>query len=117
MPVTKKRKQTEFDDNIKVLSETNLKKPVVEEDADEQDNSEIDDAEKSDLTAESHHHQQQSPKEAEIKKSFEDLGLSKWLIETLHSLSITQPTEIQSACIPSILRGKDFQPMHSSTPP
>lgn len=38
-------------------------------------------------------------------KSFESLGLNEWLIETLHSLSITKPTEIQTACIPSILQG------------
>lgn len=39
------------------------------------------------------------------RKSFEDLGLNKWLIETLQNVSITRPSEIQEACIPAILQG------------
>ncbi|CAO3659170.1 unnamed protein product [Umbelopsis vinacea] len=39
--------------------------------------------------------------------SFEDLGLSNWLVEALASLSIRKPSEIQKACIPSILANKD----------
>jgi ATP-dependent RNA helicase DDX49/DBP8 len=39
------------------------------------------------------------------RRSFEDLGLNKWLIETLQNVSITRPSEIQEACIPAILDG------------
>lgn len=39
--------------------------------------------------------------------SFADLGLDNWLIDSLRSLSITTPTEIQSACIPKIMSGRD----------
>ena len=39
------------------------------------------------------------------RKSFEDLGLNKWIIETLQNVSITRPSEIQEACIPAILQG------------
>jgi len=38
-----------------------------------------------------------------LHKSFEDLGLSSWLIDATSSLSMKKPTEIQSACIPEIL--------------
>ncbi|KAI9102406.1 P-loop containing nucleoside triphosphate hydrolase protein [Phlyctochytrium arcticum] len=44
---------------------------------------------------------------ANPSKSFRDLGLDGWLIDSLRSLSITNPTEIQQACIPSVLEGKD----------
>lgn len=40
-------------------------------------------------------------------QSFTQLGFSAWLIDTLAALSITQPTEIQSACIPAIFDGRD----------
>ncbi|ORX81507.1 DEAD-domain-containing protein [Anaeromyces robustus] len=42
-----------------------------------------------------------------LHKSFEDLGLSHWLIDATNNLSMKKPTEIQSACIPEILAGKD----------
>lgn len=40
-------------------------------------------------------------------ESFFDLGLPAWQVETLKGLAITKPTEIQNACIPQILAGKD----------
>lgn len=40
-------------------------------------------------------------------ESFFDLGLPSWQVETLKGLAITKPTEIQSACIPQILAGKN----------
>ncbi|CAR27218.1 ZYRO0C11660p [Zygosaccharomyces rouxii] len=40
-------------------------------------------------------------------KSFKILGVSKWLVETLNAMKISQPTTIQSACIPEILKGRD----------
>ncbi|GAV48194.1 hypothetical protein ZYGR_0I04910 [Zygosaccharomyces rouxii] len=40
-------------------------------------------------------------------KSFKSLGVSKWLVETLNAMKISQPTTIQSACIPEILKGRD----------
>ncbi|KAJ1929584.1 putative RNA helicase, partial [Linderina macrospora] len=39
--------------------------------------------------------------------SFADLGLDPWLIDTLGAMSISEPTEIQRACIPPILAGRD----------
>jgi superfamily II DNA/RNA helicase len=39
--------------------------------------------------------------------TFEDLGLSNWLVDALSSLSIRKPSEIQKACVPAILSGKD----------
>lgn len=39
--------------------------------------------------------------------SFEDLGLSNWLVDALASLSIRKPSEIQKGCIPPILANKD----------
>lgn len=38
--------------------------------------------------------------------SFEQLGVSKWLCETLAVMKIREPTSIQKACIPQILNGK-----------
>jgi len=40
-----------------------------------------------------------------LHKTFEDLGLSQWLIDATNNLSMKKPTEIQSACIPEILAG------------
>ncbi|KAJ3142583.1 hypothetical protein HK101_003285 [Irineochytrium annulatum] len=39
--------------------------------------------------------------------SFQDLGLQKWLVESLAAVSIKEPSEIQQACIPPTLEGKD----------
>ncbi|KAJ2724615.1 putative RNA helicase [Coemansia sp. Benny D115] len=39
--------------------------------------------------------------------SFKDLGLDKWLVDSLGAMAITQPTEIQRACIPHVLKGRD----------
>lgn len=39
--------------------------------------------------------------------SFIDIGVEAWLSDTLKSMSIKEPTEIQRACIPPILAGKD----------
>ncbi|KAG9284182.1 hypothetical protein G9A89_022956 [Geosiphon pyriformis] len=40
-------------------------------------------------------------------KSFKQLGLNSWLIDALKGISIKFPTEIQTACIPPILAGRD----------
>ncbi|KAG7193329.1 putative RNA helicase [Scheffersomyces spartinae] len=39
--------------------------------------------------------------------SFKELGLSKWLVESLEAMKIFAPTQIQSACIPAVLEGRD----------
>lgn len=39
--------------------------------------------------------------------SFADLGVSKWLDESLAAMQIHTPTNIQLACIPEILKGRD----------
>ena len=39
--------------------------------------------------------------------SFESLEVSPWLVHSLNSMAITNPTEIQRSCIPEILRGRD----------
>lgn len=41
------------------------------------------------------------------EKSFSDIGVQQWLIDTLHAMSIRRPTEVQANCIPSILAGND----------
>ncbi|KAL3235603.1 ATP-dependent RNA helicase DBP8 [Nakaseomyces bracarensis] len=41
------------------------------------------------------------------RANFRQLGLSKWLTESLAAMKITTPTAIQSGCIPEILKGKD----------
>ncbi|KAJ3018648.1 hypothetical protein HKX48_002754 [Thoreauomyces humboldtii] len=41
------------------------------------------------------------------KRTFRDLGLDSWLEDALRSLSIKEPSEIQQACIPEVLAGKD----------
>ncbi|SCW03875.1 LAFE_0H00958g1_1 [Lachancea fermentati] len=43
----------------------------------------------------------------ESSKSFKEIGVSKWLVEALSAMKINQPTAIQSACIPQILKGRD----------
>ncbi|KAJ3411822.1 Glycosyl phosphatidyl inositol anchor synthesis [Chytridiales sp. JEL 0842] len=43
----------------------------------------------------------------EDEKTFEDLGLHPWLLESINHLAIKNPTEIQIACIPPTLEGKD----------
>lgn len=42
-----------------------------------------------------------------MSTTFDDLGISPWLVETLSSLHIKTPTAIQSTCIPQILAGRD----------
>lgn len=42
------------------------------------------------------------------EQSFADLGLSKWLTDTLAQLGIKTPSEIQKACIPPTLQGELF---------
>ncbi|RUP24981.1 hypothetical protein BC936DRAFT_138865 [Jimgerdemannia flammicorona] len=39
--------------------------------------------------------------------SFAELGLNDWLVDSLRAMSIRAPSEIQSACIPPILAGRD----------
>lgn len=44
----------------------------------------------------------------EVKiKTFQDLGLDSWIIETLENIKIVTPTEIQAKCIPQLLKGCD----------
>ncbi|KAI9304347.1 P-loop containing nucleoside triphosphate hydrolase protein [Cunninghamella echinulata] len=44
---------------------------------------------------------------ASESSTFNDLGIDPWLIESLHAMQIKKPTEIQRACIPPVLAGKD----------
>lgn len=39
--------------------------------------------------------------------SFSELGIARWLSESLQAMQIHTPTAIQAACIPEILKGKD----------
>ncbi|KAJ2713478.1 putative RNA helicase [Coemansia spiralis] len=39
--------------------------------------------------------------------TFGELGLDRWLVDTLGAMSIAQPTEIQRACVGPILDGRD----------
>lgn len=38
---------------------------------------------------------------------FQDLGVARWLSESLVAMKIHKPTSIQAACIPAILKGQD----------
>ncbi|KAJ1822632.1 putative RNA helicase [Coemansia sp. RSA 2599] len=40
--------------------------------------------------------------------TFQALGLDQWLVDSLKAMAITQPTEIQRACIRPILDGRDI---------
>ncbi|KAI3404993.1 DBP8 [Candida oxycetoniae] len=40
-------------------------------------------------------------------QSFQELGVAKWLAESLEAMQIHKPTSIQAACIPEILKGRD----------
>ncbi|KAJ3162820.1 hypothetical protein HDU86_003794 [Geranomyces michiganensis] len=50
---------------------------------------------------------QPDAQDSAVQRSFRELGLDSWLEDALRSLSIKQPSEIQQACIPEILAGKD----------
>ncbi|KAI1313471.1 hypothetical protein EDD11_002532 [Mortierella claussenii] len=39
--------------------------------------------------------------------TFSQLGLASWLVNALKAMSITSPSEIQTKCIPEILKGRD----------
>ncbi|KAI9224989.1 Ddx49-A-prov protein-like protein [Blastocladiella britannica] len=39
--------------------------------------------------------------------TFKDLGIDRWLVDILASLAISSPSDIQTACIPPILAGKN----------
>eukprot|EP00050_Salpingoeca_kvevrii_P001490 m.170993 g.170993 ORF g.170993 m.170993 type:complete len:566 (-) comp10383_c0_seq2:2567-4264(-) len=39
--------------------------------------------------------------------TFESLGLSRWLVQQVHSMGMSNPTPVQVHCIPRILRGLD----------
>lgn len=42
------------------------------------------------------------------KATFGELGLNKWLCDSLNALGIKSPSEIQESCIPQIINGKDI---------
>ena len=42
-----------------------------------------------------------------LKASFDDLGIKKWLVKQCNAIGIKKPTEIQAKCIPEILKGRD----------
>lgn len=46
-------------------------------------------------------------KETEVKKSFENLGISPEILKTLSNTKITRPSTIQHKAIPTILAGKN----------
>ncbi|RMZ86895.1 hypothetical protein DV736_g5882, partial [Chaetothyriales sp. CBS 134916] len=39
--------------------------------------------------------------------TFDAIGVLPWLVHSLRSMAITNPTEIQQSCIPEILKGRD----------
>ncbi|TPX31431.1 hypothetical protein SmJEL517_g05230 [Synchytrium microbalum] len=47
-----------------------------------------------------------TPQESQ-PKTFSNLGLNPWLLNSLKQLSIQQPTEVQDSCIGPILQGQD----------
>ena len=49
----------------------------------------------------------QPPLSKTLAKTFHALGVDTWLVGSLNAMAITQPTTIQTMCIPQILKGKD----------
>ncbi|KAI9159542.1 putative RNA helicase [Blastocladiella emersonii ATCC 22665] len=45
--------------------------------------------------------------DSESPTTFKELGISKWLTDVLDTLAISAPSDIQRACIPAILEGKN----------
>jgi len=45
--------------------------------------------------------------ESSVKPSFKSLGVCSWIIDQLSCLGISNPTPVQTACIPHILEGRD----------
>ena len=39
--------------------------------------------------------------------TFEEMGVSKWILHQLGGLGIRQPSAVQAACIPAVLAGRD----------
>ena len=39
--------------------------------------------------------------------TFEEMGVSKWILHQLDGLGIRQPSAVQAACIPAVLAGRD----------
>jgi ATP-dependent RNA helicase DDX49/DBP8 len=52
-------------------------------------------------------HATRNPADLLPEISFQDLSVAPWLVHTLASLSITNPTPIQQSCIPPVLAGRD----------
>lgn len=44
-------------------------------------------------------------------ESFADLGIDRWLVDSLGAMAIRKPTPIQAACIQPILEGISFPPL------
>ncbi|KAF9353354.1 hypothetical protein BGX26_008878 [Mortierella sp. AD094] len=53
--------------------------------------------------------EEEEEEEEEFKSnlSFSQLGLASWLVNALKAMSIASPSEIQTKCIPEILKGRD----------
>ena len=51
--------------------------------------------------------EEKEKEEEVICKSFEELKVAGWLVDSLHQLGIRRPTPVQAHCIPPLLAGKD----------
>ena len=49
----------------------------------------------------------EAPSSSSAKYSFSDLGLCDWLCTSTYKMGFRKPTDIQKACIPAILEGRD----------
>uniref|UniRef100_A0AC35F8H0 RNA helicase n=1 Tax=Panagrolaimus sp. PS1159 TaxID=55785 RepID=A0AC35F8H0_9BILA len=104
-------------DEVEDESEKDVEVEVGESEADsgaEDDENGVEDAEdgeeKSSEDEELETLGNEGSKKAEITfsdKSFEELGIGKWLTKQLNEYGLTRPTPVQAYCIPKILEGSD----------
>ncbi|KAF9581453.1 hypothetical protein BGW38_001513 [Lunasporangiospora selenospora] len=87
-----KRESDEEDEDVADEAEEQDEEEAEEEDDDEEEQDEAEDEEEDEFQSD---------------LTFSELGLSSWLVNSLKAMSITSPSEIQTKCIPEILKGRD----------
>ncbi|KAG0001679.1 hypothetical protein BGZ79_004329 [Entomortierella chlamydospora] len=81
----------------------------VEQEEEEEEEVEQEEEEEEEIEQEEKEEEEEEEEEEEFKSnlSFSQLGLASWLVNALKAMSITSPSEIQTKCIPEILKGRD----------
>uniref|UniRef100_A0AC34EZZ0 RNA helicase n=1 Tax=Panagrolaimus sp. ES5 TaxID=591445 RepID=A0AC34EZZ0_9BILA len=98
-------------DEIEDESKNDDNDEVEEEEIEgEEDESEAEDNDAEDVESKLNNLGNEGSKKGEISysdKSFEELGIGKWLTKQLNEYGLTRPTPVQGNCIPKILEGSD----------